>query len=110
MRLPATFQITYRIGFSHFELYVPIDEQHHRYVQLHSMRATGLWAWLFRARYWLYRRWINHVQFNNQDAWILELMPESPPERLFRPDVAITEWRRLCEQARGEHPVMRNGA
>jgi hypothetical protein len=32
-------------------------------------------------------------------------MPETVPERLYRPDVSITAWRRLCEQARGLVPV-----
>jgi hypothetical protein len=59
-------------------------------------------ALFYRLRYFLYRRWLFHVQFNNQDAWMVELMPETSPERLFRPDVSITAWRRLCEHARGE--------
>ena len=42
------------------------------------------------------------MQFNNQDAWMVELMPESGPERLYRPDASITGWRKLCESARGE--------
>ena len=29
-------------------------------------------------------------------------MPESGPERLYRPDASITGWRKLGEQARGE--------
>ena len=44
------------------------------------------------------------MQFNNQDARMVELMPETAPERLFRPDASITAWRRLCEHARGEEP------
>ena len=36
---------------------------------------------------------------------MVELMPENAPERLFRPDVSITAWRRLCEHARGEAPA-----
>jgi hypothetical protein len=31
---------------------------------------------------------------------MVRLMPETTPERLYRPDVSITAWRRLCEQAR----------
>jgi hypothetical protein len=28
---------------------------------------------------------------------------DAPPERLYRPDVSITEWRKLCErQDRGD--------
>jgi hypothetical protein len=105
IRLPGIYSSQYASGFAHFEWYVPSDERHHRYLQFHVTRASGLAAWEFRARYWGYRRWINHVQFNNQDLWMVRLMPESPPERLFRPDVSITAWRKLCEHARGEAPT-----
>jgi phenylpropionate dioxygenase-like ring-hydroxylating dioxygenase large terminal subunit len=104
IRLPGIYSTRYSTGFSHYEWYVPRDKHSHRYLQFNVMRARGPRAWGFRARYWLYRRWLNHVQFNNQDAWMVELMPESAPERLFRPDVSITAWRRLCEHARGEAP------
>jgi hypothetical protein len=57
---------------------------------------------MHNLRYWLLERWRFHVQFNNQDAWMVELMPESGPERLYRPDASITGWRRLCDNARGE--------
>ena len=30
---------------------------------------------------------------------------ETAPERLYRPDVTITAWRKLCEHARGEQPA-----
>jgi hypothetical protein len=105
IRLPGIYSSQYASGFAHFEWYVASDERHHRYLQFHVTRASGRAAWEFRARYWGYRRWINHVQFNNQDLWMVRLMPESPPERLFRPDVSITAWRKLCEHARGEAPT-----
>ena len=39
--------------------------------------------------------------FNDEDALMVDVM-DAPPERLYRPDVAITEWRKLCEaQTRG---------
>jgi phenylpropionate dioxygenase-like ring-hydroxylating dioxygenase large terminal subunit len=101
IRLPGSLQVRYR-DYTHYTWYVPVDQGHHRYYQLLTTRARGLKRALFRLRYWLYRRWIFHVQFNDQDAWMVELMPETAPERLFRPDASITAWRRLCEHARGE--------
>jgi phenylpropionate dioxygenase-like ring-hydroxylating dioxygenase large terminal subunit len=101
VRLPGLLRSQY-LADAHYEWYVPIDEHQHRYLQFLVTRARGLGALFYRLRYFLYRRWLFHVQFNNQDAWMVELMPETSPERLFRPDVSITAWRRLCEHARGE--------
>jgi hypothetical protein len=89
----------------HYEWYVPTDREHHRYLQFLVVRGGALTALKHHLRYWLWVRWVFHGQFNNQDRWMVELMPESGPERLYRPDASITGWRRLCEQARGEtHP------
>ena len=63
--------------------------------------ARGLDALKAHAYFWTNYRWVQLVQFNNQDAWMVRLMPETTPERLYRPDVSITAWRKLCEQARG---------
>jgi hypothetical protein len=39
--------------------------------------------------------------FNDEDALMVDVM-DAPPERLYRPDIALTEWRKLCEaQTRG---------
>lgn len=104
IRLPGCLRSQYQTH-AHYEWYVPVDKDHHRYVQFLVTRARGWQALEYRLRYWLYRRWLFHVQFNNQDGWMVELMPETAPERLFRPDVSITAWRRLCEHARGEAPA-----
>src|SRR5262249_17470853 len=74
---------------------------HYRYFQFLVTRASGFGALMYRLRYWLYRRWLFHVQFNNQDDWMVRLMPETSPDRFYRPDVSITAWRGLCEHARG---------
>jgi phenylpropionate dioxygenase-like ring-hydroxylating dioxygenase large terminal subunit len=101
IRLPGILRNSYAAD-SHFAWYVPVDDDHHRYFQLLVKPTRGLGALEFHLTYWLARRWTNHVQFNNQDARMVELMPETAPERLFRPDVSITAWRKLCEHARGE--------
>jgi phenylpropionate dioxygenase-like ring-hydroxylating dioxygenase large terminal subunit len=103
VRMPGSSQVTYP-DYTHYTWFEPVDRDHHRYYQFLVRHETGVKAALFRLRYWLYRRWIFHVQFNNQDARMVELMPETAPERLFRPDASITAWRRLCEHARGEAP------
>jgi hypothetical protein len=51
-------------------------------------------------RYKAYIGWIFHKQFNDQDAAMVETM-DIPPERLYRPDVSIIAWRKMCEHPRG---------
>jgi phenylpropionate dioxygenase-like ring-hydroxylating dioxygenase large terminal subunit len=93
----------------HFEWYVPVDERHHRYFQFSVKWTTGLKAWRFRLAYWLWWRWLAHVNFNGQDARMVQLMDPFYAEedgwnreRLFRPDVGLTTWRKYChENARG---------
>ncbi len=92
----------------HFEWYVPVDERHHRYFQFSVMWASGFQAWRFRLAYWLWWRWLAHGQFNGQDARMVKLMEPFyaeeggwERERLYRPDVGLTAWRKHChEQAR----------
>lgn len=103
IRLPGILCSRYQKD-AHYEWYVPVNHNHYRYLQFLVRRARGWRALAFRLGYWLYRRWLFHVQFNNQDAWMVRLMPETAPESLFRPDVSIKGWRRLCEHARGEAP------
>jgi phenylpropionate dioxygenase-like ring-hydroxylating dioxygenase large terminal subunit len=104
IRLPGCLVSQYD-GHAHYEWYVPVDRDHHRYIQFLVTRGTGKAALEYRLRYWLYRRWLFHGQFNGQDGAMVELMPETGPERLYRPDASITAWRRLCEHARGETPA-----
>jgi phenylpropionate dioxygenase-like ring-hydroxylating dioxygenase large terminal subunit len=97
IRLPGLLRIVHR-RFIHYEWYVPVDEQRYRYVQLLVEFKGGPGAWLFKVRYLLWIRWLFHGQFSAQDKWMVDVM-DAPPERLYRPDVSITAWRRLCEQA-----------
>jgi phenylpropionate dioxygenase-like ring-hydroxylating dioxygenase large terminal subunit len=111
IRLPGTLRVRYK-GWTHYEWYVPTDPEHHLYLQFVSKRTSRA-GWLAMAlRYWTYIRWIFHWRFNNQDAEMVELMPSrSHPERLFRPDVSITAWRKLCEADPGiEAPDPREDA
>jgi nitrite reductase/ring-hydroxylating ferredoxin subunit len=96
IRMPGLLRVAYD-NFLHYEWYVPEDENHHRYVQLGVSFAKGVRAADFWLRYWLVIRPFFHGHFTGQDSWMVGLMV-TPPERLYRPDSSVTEWRRLCEQ------------
>lgn len=99
-RLPGWVRVR-RQNWSAYEAYVPSDESHYISVLFLAKRAAGPDAWLFRAWYWIWRRWAYHWRFNAQDQRMVESM-RTPPERLYRPDVSITAWRKMCQtQARG---------
>ena len=106
MRLPCILRNHY-VGThkNKFAWHVPVGKDQYRYVQFYVARASGLAALKEHLYFWSYFRWAQLVQFNSQDTWMVELMPETPPERLYRPDVSITAWRKLCEHARGEAPA-----
>jgi hypothetical protein len=83
--------------WTHFEWYVPVDEERHIYVQLATMDRGRLANLRFRLFYWSWARWVFHGMFNDEDRLMVDVM-DAPPERLYRPDVSITEWRKLCEE------------
>ena len=50
-------------------------------------------------------RWLFHGQFSGQDHWMVA-ETDAPPERLYRPDVSLIEWRNLfTERAAAEKPA-----
>jgi nitrite reductase/ring-hydroxylating ferredoxin subunit len=97
VRLPYILRVAYA-KFIHYEWAVPEDAEHHRYVQLlvgfDPAALARLW---FRVQYLAYIRWAFHGQFTGQDAWMVDVM-DIPPERLYRPDASVIEWRRLVEE------------
>ena len=105
MRLPCILRNHY-VGTEKYKIswHVPVGADRYRYVQFYVAHAPGLAALKEHVYFWTWFRWVQLVQFNNQDTWMVELMPETPPERLYRPDVSITAWRKLCEHARGTAP------
>ncbi len=101
LRLPCSQRVKYET-WTHFEWWVPIDEDRHIYVQLATMNRGRLENLRFRLYYWGWVRWVFHGMFNDEDRLMVDVM-DAPPERLYRPDVSITEWRKLVEEnARGE--------
>ncbi|WP_159499018.1 Rieske 2Fe-2S domain-containing protein [Microbacterium sp. 18062] len=98
IRLPGLLRVAYP-HFIHYEWYVPVDAENVRYVQIMVRFETGRKAAAFAFTYLSAIRWLFHGQFTAQDAWMVDVM-DAPPERLYRPDISITGWRRMCE-ARG---------
>ena len=100
IKLPCTLRVQYET-WTHFEWWVPISEDRHIYLQLATQQGSGMRARRFRTYYWSWVRWVFHGMFNEEDALMVDVM-DAPPERLYRPDIAITEWRKLCDTtARG---------
>jgi len=95
IRLPGTLRIQY-LNWAHFEWYVPTEPGRHRYLQFIVKRTGLLGKLLLKLKYRFYIRPFFHGQFNDQDAWMVELM-ETPPEILYRPDRSITSWRKFVE-------------
>jgi phenylpropionate dioxygenase-like ring-hydroxylating dioxygenase large terminal subunit len=110
LRLPGTLRVKYET-WSHFEWWVPVTSENHIYVQLATMNR-GRWQ---NLKFWIYyrvwARWVFHGMFNDEDRLMVEVT-DAPPERLYRPDVSLTEWRRLVEEEARYSPselVKRNG-
>lgn len=99
LSLPGVLRVAYP-NFIHYEFYVPIDAATTKYVGVMVQFKTGLARWGFYARYLGGIRWLFHGDFSNQDHWMVS-ETDAPPERLYRPDVSLLEWRRLVEEG---HP------
>jgi len=97
IRLPGLLRVAYP-QFIHYEWYVPVNETEVRYVQVMVRFESGAKAAAFKAKYLGAIRWLFHGQFTAQDAWMVDVM-DAPPEKLYRPDLSLTAWRRHIEQA-----------
>lgn len=104
-RLPGLLRVAYP-QFIHYEWYVPVDEEHVRYVQIMVRYESGLKATAFKVKYSSAIRWLFHGQFTGQDAWMVDVM-DAPPEKLYRPDLSLTAIRRHIEQSAPEVQVDR---
>ena len=101
MRLPGIMRNDH-VGKNrtNYSWYVPVGRDRYLYLQIYTTTAKGWGALKFWLYFWTYLRWVHFVQFNQQDLDMVELLPETAPSRLYRPDIAIVEWRKLCETAR----------
>lgn len=96
LALPGMLRIAYP-RFIHYEFYVPIDVERTKYVGV-MVKFGSKWDRLsFFGRYLGGIRWLFHGNFSGQDHWMVS-ETDAPPERLYRPDVSLLEWRRLVEE------------
>ena len=110
MRLPGILRVRQR-GWTDFQIFVPVDAQRHRAMFLAVRWTSGPDAALWRLRFHTYIKALYYGLLNRgQDQWMIELM-DAPPERLYRPDVSLTSWRKWChDHARRSAVEARNGA
>ena len=80
---------------------MPIDAERTKYVGVMVKFGSARDRASFFARYLGGIRWLFHGNFSNQDHWMVA-ETNAPPERLYRPDVSLLEWRRLVEEG---HPL-----
>jgi len=99
LAVPGMLRIAYP-QFIHYEFYVPIEAGRTKYVGVMVQFKTGLARALFYFKYLIGIRWLFHGQFSRQDHWMVA-ETDAPPERLYRPDISLIEWRRLVEEAVG---------
>ena len=99
LTVPGVLRIAYP-QFIHYEFYVPIEAGRTKYVGVMVQFKTGLARALFYFKYLAGIRWLFHGQFSAQDHWMVA-ETDAPPERLYRPDTSLIEWRRLVEEAAG---------
>jgi len=95
LSLPGVLRIAYP-QFIHYEFYVPMSEGRTRYVGVMVQFKSGRARAGFYLRYLGGIRWLFHGNFSGQDHWMVNAT-DAPPERLYRPDVSLLEWRRLVE-------------
>jgi len=94
--VPGVLRIAYP-QFIHYEFYVPIEQGQTKYVGVMVQFKTGVRKLGFYAKYLGAIRWLFHGNFSAQDGWMVEAT-SAPPERLYRPDISLLEWRRLVEE------------
>ncbi|MDP5182524.1 Rieske 2Fe-2S domain-containing protein [Blastococcus sp. BMG 814] len=98
--MPGVLRIAYPT-FIHYEFYVPVDADNHLYVGVMANFASGIKTLPFYAKYLGAVRWLFHGQFSGQDKWMVEVT-DAPPERLYRPDDSLLQWRKLAEDVTEE--------
>lgn len=98
---PGMLRIAYP-QFIHYEFYVPIEEGRTKYVGVMVQFKTGMAKRAFYLKYLAGIRWLFHGNFSSQDHWMVA-ETDAPPERLYRPDASLIEWRRLVEEGNAFH-------
>lgn len=99
--------LNFNMPFVTYSWYVPIDESHYRWFTflVAPAKISGVRRWAAWLKYWLWLRWMYQGEFLRQDSWMSEIMHPFydeqdgwSKERLYRPDVVLTAWRRFIEK------------
>ena len=114
-RLPGITRIAHlpTVGVMYYGWFVPVDEDHYLYTQVHCLWFKHVWDRLFfYATYplYMYRRWAEFMRLNQQD---IDMVADSTdfakrhggnwPSPLYRPDMGNFAWRDYANtRARGE--------
>lgn len=100
VRMPGCLRVKQpgNADWTHYEWYIPVDENHYRYTQVAVAWVTGFKRLTWRLRYWTYILYVHHVLFNNQDLSVVPWQSPDKPEYLFRPDISVTAWRRFVDK------------
>lgn len=98
--MPGILRIVYPT-FIHYEFYVPVGADSHLYVGMLVSFEKGAKTLPFYVKYLGGIRWLFHGQFSGQDKWMVEVT-DAPPERLYRPDDSLLQWRKLAESVTEE--------
>ena len=106
LSLPGVLRVAYP-QFIHYEFYVPIEHGRTKYVGVMVQFKTGAAKLGFYAKYLGGIRWLFHGNFSSQDDWMVA-NTHAPPERLYRPDISLIEWRRLVEEGNPFGPDSQN--
>jgi phenylpropionate dioxygenase-like ring-hydroxylating dioxygenase large terminal subunit len=113
IRMPTMLRVEWP-RFTHYEWYVPVDAENHRYLQFIVKFPKGgrirraLDRFQFKLQYYAYIRPLFHGRFNDQDLLMVKNM-DAPPERLYRPDASIIGWRNLVQAETRGVPVGADG-
>jgi phenylpropionate dioxygenase-like ring-hydroxylating dioxygenase large terminal subunit len=91
VRLPGISRVEHG-GFTDYQWFVPTTADEYLLVMLAADWGGRVHRRLFPLRYWLRIRPLYQHLFLDEDDWMIRLM-EIPPERLYRPDASVTQWR-----------------
>lgn len=103
-RLPGIYYVGHA-DWHDLQMFVGVDEDHHMVWQISVKNTRGLGALFWKLRYWTYIRHLHHIVLNRWEDGLMVRNMDCPPERLFRPDVAIVSWRRWCQEKARPSPT-----
>jgi phenylpropionate dioxygenase-like ring-hydroxylating dioxygenase large terminal subunit len=95
-RLPAIFSVGHK-NWTDFQIFVPVDADHQLTVQVAVRQTSGLGALLFRLRLKTYLHWFHRMILQRREDGFIVAAMDCPPERLYRPDIAIVQWRQWSD-------------